>query len=90
MGGSPEHIPRGPWDGRGLRGFPGSCPGGLPPPPPPPPSSYSVHRGAVGTWPSRLRTETTSAMQRFRLPLSSLMVMGRSSLILSMASGQSS
>lgn len=86
MGGSPGHIPRGPWDGRGLRGFPGRCPGGLPAPH----SSYSVHRGAVGTWPSRLRTETTSAMQRFRLPLSSLMVMGRSSLILSMASGQSS
>ena len=38
----------------------------------------------------RARTETTSAMQRFRLPLSSLMVMGRSSLILSIASGQSS
>lgn len=36
------------------------------------------------------RTETMSAMQRFRLPLSSLMVIGRSSLILSMASGQSS
>lgn len=35
-------------------------------------------------------TETTSAMQRLRLPLSSLMVMGLSSLILSMASGQSS
>lgn len=35
-------------------------------------------------------TETISAMQRFRLPLSSLMVIGRSSLILSMASGQSS
>lgn len=29
-------------------------------------------------------------MQRLRLPLSSLMVMGRSSLILSMAKGQSS
>lgn len=36
------------------------------------------------------RTETTSAMQRLRLPLSSLIVMGRSSLILSMANGQSS
>jgi hypothetical protein len=48
------------------------------------PPSFSVLLGAFG------HTETTSAMHRLRLPLSSLMVMGRSSLILSMASGQSS
>lgn len=55
-----------------------------------PPSPRPVDpRGGLGHA-HRARTETTSAMQRFRLPLSSLMVMGRSSLILSIASGQSS
>lgn len=37
-----------------------------------------------------IHTETMSAMQRFKLPLSSLMVIGRSSLIRSIARGQSS
>lgn len=47
----------------------------------PPPVPAHVHRA---------HTETTSAMQRFRLPLSPLMVMGRSSLILHGHVGQSS
>lgn len=67
--------PGGPWDAAQLRPW-DSIPVGC--------NKPSPHPKEAGL------TETTSAIQRLRLPLSSLMVMGLSSLTLSMASGQSS
>lgn len=50
---------------------------------------YNKYKAVIGLR-KKTPTDTMSAMQRFRLPLSSLIVIGLSSFILSIASGQSS